>query len=138
MPRIGLMFTALLIQQLAASISQADPATDKPVSAVSVPQTNAIQTPDDAIWQRLNWKPRLQLPLEHQSRLPSFCSGDYLPSAATFSQSNELAVESDQVEYTEQSGATFTGNVSLEQTRSPSSSKYYDLRSSHWQCTVFR
>ena len=115
MPRIGLMFTALLIQQLAASISQANPAMEKPVSAVSVPQTNAIQTPDDVIWQRLDWKPRLQLPLEHQSRLPSFCSGDYLPYAASFSQGNELAVESDQVEYTEQSGAIFTGNVSLEQ-----------------------
>ena len=103
MPRTGLIFTALFIQQLATHSSHADSAID---------ETSDIVNP---VWQQLDWTPRAQLPAEHQLRLPSFCSGDYLPAPITFSQSNELAVESDQAEYIENTGAVFNGNVSLDQ-----------------------
>mgnify|MGYP002700156563 FL=1 len=103
MPRTGLIVTALFVQQLATSFSHAD---------LTIDESSDIVNP---VWQQLDWTPRAQLPKAHQDRLPSFCTGDYLPAPITFSNSDELAVESDQAEYTENSGATFNGNVSLDQ-----------------------
>ncbi len=103
MPRIGLIVTALFFQQLATPFSHADSTIDA---------SSSIENP---VWQQLDWTPRAQLPAEHQDRLPSFCSGDYLPAPISFSTSNELAVEGDSVEYTQNAGAVFNGNVSLDQ-----------------------
>jgi len=103
MPRTGLIFTALFLQQLATSFSHADAASEAPSELM------------DPVWQQLDWTIRSNLPAEHQNRLPSFCTGDYLPAPIQFSDSDELAVESDHVEYDETSGANFKGNVSLDQ-----------------------
>ncbi len=93
MPRHGLLFLAIL-----ASQSQANSTAPYPL---------------------LDWVSREHLPLEHQARLPSFCSGDYLPTELTAPKDNALHMQSDHMDFYEQpaenkAGATFQGNVLLQ------------------------
>jgi LPS-assembly protein len=106
MPRTGLIFTALFIQQFAASFSLA-----------AVPTETLTKEPTAAQneWYWLNWRQRSQLTPEHQARLPSFCAGDYVLPTETFAGGKALNIESDKVDFNELTGATFSGNVSLEQ-----------------------
>jgi LPS-assembly protein len=102
MPRTGLIFTALFIQQFAASLSFAGELTKEPAATQNE-------------WHWLNWRERSQLTSEHQARLPSFCTGDYIVPINSFASGKALNVESDKVDFNEKTGATFSGNVSLEQ-----------------------
>ena len=89
MPRLGLLLIAVV---------------------VSHTQVNASTSFD-----RLDWVTRDKLPTEHQAKLPSFCSGDYLPPSLTISTSNEIRLQSDNAEYQELSGANLVGSVELQQ-----------------------
>jgi len=89
MPRLGLLFFAIVAL---------------PAQAVS--STN---------FDQLDWVTRDLLPLDHQMQLPSFCSGDYLPPSLTITDGNALHVESDSADFKETVGATFNGNVLLQQ-----------------------
>ncbi len=51
----------------------------------------------------------------HQEKLPSFCSGDYLPPSLTITDDNALHVSSDRADFKEAVGASFEGNVQLQQ-----------------------
>ncbi len=73
MPRHGLLFLAIL-----ASQSQAD---------------------SIAPYQQLGWVTREHLPQEHQARLPSFCSGDYLPTKISVVQDDALHMQSDHMDF---------------------------------------
>ncbi len=93
MPRHGLLFLAIL-----ASQSQAD---------------------SIAPYQQLGWVTREHLPQEHQARLPSFCSGDYLPTKISVVQDDALHMQSDHMDFYEKpdknkAGASFQGNVLLQ------------------------
>ena len=81
------------------------------LAAVNLPVwANAI-----APYEQLNWVLREQLPAEHQARLPSFCSGDYLEPTLSVRTDNAIDVTSKQAQFTEQQGATFSGDVKLHQ-----------------------
>jgi LPS-assembly protein len=110
MPRTGLIFTALFIQQMAASLSQAAQSTEIPTASPI-----AQQNTDKDEWYSLNWRTRSDLPTEQQASLPSFCTGDYIVPTETYTSGKALNVESDQVEFNENTGGRFIGNVSLEQ-----------------------
>jgi LPS-assembly protein len=89
MPRLGLLFIAMVVLPAQASAS----------------------TPYD----QLDWVTRDLLPPSHQERLPSFCSGDYLPPSLKITNDPALHVLSDHADFEETVGATFTGNVQLQQ-----------------------
>ncbi len=89
MPRLGLLFFAIVV-----SHSHAQSSTD---------------------FNQLDWVVRDQLPLTRQAQLPSFCSGDYLPPSLSITQGKALHVQSDSADVKESLGATFLGNVQLQQ-----------------------
>ncbi|MEY8247754.1 MAG: LPS assembly protein LptD [Bermanella sp.] len=89
MPRLGLLFLAMVVL---------------PAQAHSSTRSHS-----------LDWVTRDALPPEHRARLPSFCSGDYLPPSLAISHDNALHVESERANFKETVGATFTGNVQLQQ-----------------------
>jgi LPS-assembly protein len=106
MPRTGLIFTALFIQHFAASFMLAAELTEELTEELTTSQNE---------WYSLNWRERSMLTPEHQARLPSFCTGDYIVPTEIFGTGNALSVESDKVDFNEVTGATFSGNVTAEQ-----------------------
>ncbi len=89
MPRLGLLFIAIVVLPAQARSS-----------------TN---------FDQLDWVTRDLLPSSHQEKLPSFCSGDYLPPSLTITDDNALHVSSDRADFKEAVGASFEGNVQLQQ-----------------------
>lgn len=88
--RLSLLFTAFI-----CTVSQAQ---DNPYSA-------------------LGWVERDQLPQSLQLKMHDFCSGAYIQEAAPYTiplLPDQLSLQSDQMDYAQQSGGHFTGNVLLE------------------------
>ena len=109
MPRLGLLLIAIV-----ASHTQVNASTS---------------------FDQLDWVTRDKLPAEHQAKLPSFCSGDYLPPSLTISTSNEIHLQSDKAEYQELSGAHLVGSVELQQNgqQVQSNSAHYNQQSGQAQ-----
>ena len=89
MPRLGLLFFAMVVLPAQANSSTS--------------------------FDQLDWVTLDLLPLDHQAKLPSFCSGDYLPPSLAITDDKALHVESNTADFKESVGATFEGNVLLQQ-----------------------
>ncbi len=89
MPRQGLLFLAIVAAQ-----SQANPI---------------------APYDQLGWTSRDRLPAEQQQALPSFCSGNYVAEPLSFDSNGSMEIQSDHGEFIENKGASFSGNVVLQQ-----------------------
>lgn len=89
MPRQGLLFLAIVAAQS---------------------QANSI-----APYDQLGWTSRDRLPIEQQQTLPSFCSGNYIAESLSFDSNGSMEIQSDHGEFIENQGASFSGNVVLQQ-----------------------
>ncbi len=105
MPRLGLLLIAIVVSHTQANASTS--------------------------FDQLDWVTRDKLPVEHQARLPSFCSGDYLPPSLIISMGNEVRLQSDNAEYQELTGANLLGSVELQQNgqQVQSNSAHYNQQS---------
>jgi LPS-assembly protein len=109
MPRLGLLLIAIVVSHTQANASTS--------------------------FDQLDWVTRDKLPAEHQAKLPSFCSGDYLPPSLSISTSKEIRLQSDNAEYQEISGANLIGSVELQQSgqQVESNSAHYNQQSGQAQ-----